>query len=151
MINLEQLEVLLTSRESEHFECKEAKNRYDFEKLVEYCVALANEGGGKMVLGVTDHVPHKVVGSQAFPNPESTAAAIGDRIHLKIVGYELQHANGRVVLFEVPSRPKGLPIPDKGRYLMRSGNTLAPMGPDRLKQILDELSWISARKCVPEL
>jgi len=138
-ISLEHLELLLTSRESEHFECKEAKARYDFEKLVNYCVALANEGGGIFALGITDHVPRTVVGSQAFKKPEETAASICDRIHLKIVGYDLQHPNGRVVVFEVPPRHKGTPIHYKGRYLMRSGDTLAPMGADRLKQILDEV------------
>ena len=46
--------LLLARSESEHVEFKEAKNRYDFEELVGYRVALANEGGGRMALGVTD-------------------------------------------------------------------------------------------------
>lgn len=137
-INLDQLDALLASRESEHFECKEAKNRYDFEELVDYSVALANEGGGFMVLGVTDKVPHVVVGSQAFPAPASIAASVSDRIHLKVMGYELIHTDGRVVIFEVPSRHKGTPVQYKGRFLMRSGDTLAPMSADQLRRILDE-------------
>ena len=50
-----------TRSENEHLEFKEAKNRFDFEKLVGYCVALANERGGKMILGVSDKLPRKVV------------------------------------------------------------------------------------------
>ena len=43
---VEQLDALLMVRsEDEHLEFKAAENRYDFEELVDYCVALANEGG----------------------------------------------------------------------------------------------------------
>ena len=65
---LEQLEDLLKSPEHEQFECKEAKTQYKFERLVQYCVALANEGGGRLILGVTDKTPHEIVGSNAFKN-----------------------------------------------------------------------------------
>src|SRR3972149_925097 len=68
---VQQLELWMQARESEHFEFKEAKQRYDFEELVDYCVALANEGGGKMVLGVTDKVPRSVVGTKSFDIPEA--------------------------------------------------------------------------------
>jgi len=55
--DLAQLQTWLNAGEDEHLEFKEAKNRYDFEELVKYCVALANEGGGTMILGVTDKRP----------------------------------------------------------------------------------------------
>jgi ATP-dependent DNA helicase RecG len=57
---LHQLELWLHAKETEHIEFKEAKQRYDFEELVKYCVALANEGGGKMILGVTRSDPFHV-------------------------------------------------------------------------------------------
>jgi ATP-dependent DNA helicase RecG len=38
----------MNSKENEHLEFKEAKGGYEFEKLVKYCVAIANEGGGRM-------------------------------------------------------------------------------------------------------
>ena len=41
-------------RESEHLEFKEAKNQFDTTRLFRYCVAIANEGGGKLILGVSD-------------------------------------------------------------------------------------------------
>ena len=45
---LEQLETWMQAdSEDEHLEFKEGKTSYAFEKLVKYCVALANEGGGK--------------------------------------------------------------------------------------------------------
>ncbi len=71
MINLEILEKwLLTPTETEQLEFKEAKNQFDSIKLLKYCVALANEGGGYIVLGVTDKRPRQVVGSQAWSTEE---------------------------------------------------------------------------------
>ena len=55
----------LLAPEGSHFEFKEAKTNYHFEKLVDYCVALANEGGGKFILGATDKRPRVIVGSAA--------------------------------------------------------------------------------------
>ncbi len=43
----EQLQHWMDAKEDEHLEFKEAKNNFHFEKLVDYCVALANEGGGR--------------------------------------------------------------------------------------------------------
>jgi len=130
--------LLLARSESEHIEFKEAKNRYDFEELVGYCVALANEGGGRMVLGVTDRLPRRVVGTKAFTVPERTVAGIHERIRLKVGWEEVQHSDGRVLIFEVPSRPQGQPIHYGGRYLMRAGSDIAPMSPDCLKRIFAE-------------
>lgn len=138
-MTLEELEVLLNARsEDEHLEFKEAKGKYEFEILVDYCVALANEGGGRFVLGVTNTPPRKVVGTKAFDIPERTVGGIYERIHLKIVWNEVMHPDGRVLVFEVPSRPKGQPVQYKGRYLMRAGEELVPMTPDQLKKIFAE-------------
>jgi predicted HTH transcriptional regulator len=59
--------------EHQHLEFKEAKNQFDSRKLSEYCVALANEGGGVLLLGVADEPPRKVVGTQAFPDTVAAA------------------------------------------------------------------------------
>ena len=66
MLTHRSLDDLLSNKEDEHLECKEAKHHFDFEKLVKYCVALANEGGGQIVLGVTDEPPRRVVGSDGI-------------------------------------------------------------------------------------
>ncbi|MBF6594437.1 MAG: ATP-binding protein [Thermaceae bacterium] len=65
---LEQLETWMQSRENERLEFKEAKNNFHFEKLVKYCCALANERGGKIILGVGNKMPRQVVGTSAFEN-----------------------------------------------------------------------------------
>jgi ATP-dependent DNA helicase RecG len=139
MMTLDELNALLNARsESEHVEFKEAKQRFDFEKLVAYCVALANEGGGRMVLGVTDLPPRQVVGTAAFDVPERTVNGIYERIHMKITWEELAHPHGRVLVFHVPPRPIGHPVHYDGRYWMRAGSDLAPMSPDQIKRIVAE-------------
>jgi ATP-dependent DNA helicase RecG len=75
----EQLQHIMESREDEHLEFKEAKAAFEFEELVQYSVALANEGGGRMVLGVTNKQPRKIVGSQAFQDLERTKLGLLSR------------------------------------------------------------------------
>ena len=44
----------LEEEEGSRFEFKEAKTAYHFGELGKYCAAIANEGAGKMILGVTE-------------------------------------------------------------------------------------------------
>ena len=72
MITLETLDRwLIVPAETENLEFKEAKQQFNKVDLLRYCVALANEGGGYLVLGVTNKPPRRVVGSQAFPSQNS--------------------------------------------------------------------------------
>lgn len=136
--SLSQLQNWMASKEDEHLEFKEAKQNFHFDKLVKYCAALANEGGGRMVLGVTDKIPRQIVGCQIFQPLERTKAGLIERLRLRIEGEEINHPDGRVVVFHVPSRPIGMPIQIEGAYWMRSGEDLTPMTPDMLKRIFDE-------------
>jgi len=138
MVSLDRLQQWLISKEDEHLEFKEAKTSFHFEELVKYCVALANEGGGTIVFGVTDRIPRVVVGSQAFKELDRTKAGLIDRLHLRIEATALEHRDGRVPVFEVPPRPLGVPIQYKGAYWMRGGEGLVPMTPDKLKRIFEE-------------
>lgn len=133
-----QIDGWLGERENERLELKEAKRRFDFEKLVKYCAALANEGGGSIILGVTDKRPRRVVGTQAFRNLERTKAGLTERLHLRIDAEEVEHRDGRVVVFTAPSRPLGMPISVEGSYWMRAGENLVPMTLDQLRRILEE-------------
>src|SRR5271168_2584019 len=115
----QQLQKWLNAREDEHLEFKEAKANFHFEKLVKYCAALANEGGGSIVLGVTDRRPRRVVGSQAFLDLERTKAGLIDKLRLRIEAEEIKHPNGRVVVFTAPAHPIGVPVSVDGAYYMR--------------------------------
>lgn len=138
-VTLSDLEQLLTEPEGERLEFKEAKTNFHFDKLVEYCAALANEGGGKVPLGVTDARPRTVAGSTAFSGPGRTVSGIMERLRIRVVASELAHPNGRVLVFEVAARPVGTPIAAGGRHLARSGDTLRVMTQEELREIMDEL------------
>lgn len=135
----EDLRELLTIRsENEHVEFKEAKGGFHFEKLVDYCVALGNEGGGYIVFGVTDKHPRRIVGTQAFLEPERTVGGIYECLRIKVRCHEFTLPEGRVLVFQAPSRPRGGWYDHDGRILMRAGESLVTMSPDRLKEILAE-------------
>ena len=95
---------------------------------------------GRIILGVTDKVPRTVVGSQAFQDLERTKAGLIERLRLRVDAEEIQHPNGRVLVFQVPSRPIGMPIQYEGAYWMRGGEDLIPMTPDLLQRIFAEAS-----------
>lgn len=139
-VSIDELHTWMNAREDECLEFKEAKTQFHFEKLVKYCVALANEGGGKMILGVTDRQPRTVVGSRAFPDLERTKAGLIERLRLRLEVEEIQHPDGRVLVFQVPPRPIGVPIQYEGAYWMRGGESLIPMTPDQLQRIFAEAS-----------
>jgi len=137
--SIEFLEHLIRQKpEDEHLEFKEAKFRFDFELLVKYCCALANERGGKIILGVTNKRPRRIVGTSSFANLQRTKSGLIERLHIRIDAEEVIHPDGRVLVFHVPSRPIGQPIQYKGAYWMRRGEDLVPMLPDMLKRIFDE-------------
>lgn len=136
---------LSLAREDEHLEFKEAKNQYDLTKLFKYCVALANEGGGHLILGVVDAKPRRVVGSQAFLNTNDIKSKILDKLNFRVDVEDFGHADGRVLIFHIPARPLGTAYQFEGAYLMRSGEDLVPMSEDRLRAIFAEgkPDWIS--------
>lgn len=144
-ITPEQIDLWLSVRsETQNLEFKEAKTQYDNKKLYRYCVALANEGGGFFVLGVTDKQPREVVGSQAFSDPVAMAEKLFTAVGFRVDIQEVQHPDGRVVVFQTPSRPKGTAYHFEGSYLMRSGEALVPMSEDQLRRIFAEgqPSWL---------
>jgi ATP-dependent DNA helicase RecG len=135
---IEKLEELMTFQEGENLEFKVAQRSYHFEKLVKYCAALANEGGGKFVLGVTDKRPRSVRGSQAFPQPERTRSDLIEQLHLNVDFSIVNHPRGRVLIFHVPTHPIGSPIKYKGIYWQRQGDRLIAMSEDRLRDVFAE-------------
>ncbi|MFT4929445.1 MAG: ATP-dependent DNA helicase RecG [Phenylobacterium sp.] len=124
--------------ESQKLEFKEAKKQFDNKKLYKYCVALANEGGGHLLLGIADKLPRNIVGSQAFGNIIDMAAKLFKAVGFRVDIEEVLHLDGRVVVFSIPSRPKGTAYHYEGAYLMRSGEELVAMSEDHLRKIFAE-------------
>jgi predicted HTH transcriptional regulator len=129
---------LQASSEHERLEFKEAKAQFDNRRLCEYCVALANEGGGHLLLGVSDKPPRSVVGTQAFDNPVAMAEKLFQAVGFRVDIEEVAHPDGRVLVFHIPPRPRGTAYHLEGKYLMRAGASLVPMSEDQLRRIFAE-------------
>jgi ATP-dependent DNA helicase RecG len=135
---LEELDAWLSEPEAERLEFKEAKSNFHLETLARYCAALANEGGGKIIFGVTDRRPRRVVGSTAIAEPGRAVASLIHRLGIQVTSEEIHHANGRVLVFHVPPRPVGVPIQCDGVFWSRAGDELRPLSQDRLRRVFQE-------------
>jgi len=133
--------------EHQHLEFKEAKKQFDFDKLCKYCVALANEGGGNLLLGIADKPPRPVVGTEAVNDLIGMAEKLFHTLGFRVDVEEVHHPDGRVIVFHIPSRPRGTAYHLDGAYLMRSGEELAPMSEDQLRRIFaeGEPDWLEER------
>lgn len=95
---LEELAIWMAApQETPGLEFKKAENQYDSTKLFKYCVGIANEGGGKLVLGVTNDLPRQVKGTNAINDPAGMEKRILDKLRFRVAIEELAHPDGRVV------------------------------------------------------
>ncbi len=142
------LQQILDGLEGEHFEFKEWKTKDDFDGLTKYACALANEGGGKMVLGVSDQRPRKIVGTSVWPQFEVTRKSLNQRIHLTTQWEEFQAPSGRVLVITVPRHAYGLPAAWDRRAWMRDNDSLVALSEARRKVIWEEIGRdYSAEPC----
>jgi ATP-dependent DNA helicase RecG len=131
--------------EHQRLEFKEAKVQFDSNKLYKYCVALANEGGGHLLLGIEDEPPRKVVGTAAFNDPVEMEGKLFRTLGFRVEIEEVQHPDGRILIFHIPPRSRGSVYDYEGSYWMRAGQSLVPMSEDRLRVIFAEgqPDWLS--------
>ena len=140
------LEDLIATWENEVVEFKQAGNDYDTDKIGEYFSALSNEANLRsadrawLVFGISNKT-RTVVGSDYRPDPErlhglknQIAQGTEPSITFRNI-HVLQHAQGRVVLFEIPPAPRGIPIAWKGHYFSRAGESRTSLGLDKLDEI----------------
>ena len=145
-------------REHEIVEFKEAKTGKHFDDIGKYFSALCNEAnlkGGRsawLVFGVNDS-DKSIVGSQFRLNrddldslkPEIAKHTTGRLSFIEI--YELFLPEGRVVLFEIPAAPKGIPIAWKGHYYGRDGEELNALNLEEVERIRSQVQsedWSAA-------
>ena len=143
------LDELLNAKEGEQFQFKEAKNRFDYGEAVRCCCALANGGGGKLVFGISDKRPRKVVGSIAFNQPERTRKGLIEKLKV-MVDFQLYYQDDRrVLVFDVASRPLGLPVQIDGVAWWYEGDSLIPMPEEIRRKIYEETGFdFSSSICV---
>ncbi|MCD6582533.1 MAG: putative DNA binding domain-containing protein [Desulfuromusa sp.] len=138
-------ELLAQPAETEWLEFKAAKSNVDFKKLGQYFSALSNEANlkgktaGWLVFGVNDK--HEVVGTQ-YRAKRASLDKLKNEIANKTTHrltfveiHELVHTKGRVLLFEIPPAPRGIPIAWEGHYYGRDGESLGPLNLVELEQI----------------
>ena len=135
MTTPEQFQAWLTGVEGRRLELKTAAGGFHFEELVKYCVALGNEGGGTILLGVSDTRPRRVLGTPAFAEPGRTEAGLFQRLRQHIPVEEYSHEGKRVLIVHVPSRLPGTAWQYKGSFWMRAGDALVPMTDEQLRRI----------------
>ena len=140
------LDGLIATWENEVVEFKQAGNDYDSDKIGEYFSALSNEANLRvvdrawLVFGVHNK-SRAVVGTDYRLDPErlqSQKGQIAQSTEPSITFREihvLKHPAGRVILFEIPPAPRGIPIAWKGHYYARAGESRAPLGLDKLDEI----------------
>lgn len=157
------IEQLKKLRESENkVEFKSAQHNFSFagsehreqsdrrKCFLGYIVALCNEGGGTLVLGMADEHPHSVVGT------DFAAGLIGnledevyERLQIRVHIEELFDKAGlRVLVTHIPSRPPGRTMKFEGVPLMRTGESLRNMSDEEVFAILSEQEKdFSAKVC----
>jgi ATP-dependent DNA helicase RecG len=140
-------------RESEdRVEFKEAKNNFPWNGgkhtdqkerrkcYLGYIVALANEGGGLLIFGMKDNLPHNVVGTDfAQGSIGKMEDEVYEKLSIRIHIHELFDENNlRVIVTEIPSRPVGRLLKFEGVALMRTGDSLRNMSDEEMFNILSE-------------
>ena len=152
---LTQLNDLIARWEGEVVEFKRAGDGFSLHDIGKYFSALANEanlhnqGSAWLVFGV-DNKTRSVVGTDFRPEPDrlqglkhQIAQGTQPSITLRNI-HELQDAGGRVLLFEIPPAPRGMPIAWQGHYYSRSGESLDSLGLDKQDEIRQQtmaLDW----------
>ena len=150
MTTLKEL-TLLRERE-DHVEFKRAKHNYPFAGgqktdpkerrrcVLGYIVALANEKGGRLVLGMEDAYPHQITGSDFAENAIGALEdEIYERLHIRVRTEELyDEHNNRVLVINIPSRPIGKALRFEGVPLMRIGDSLREMDDAEYFSIISE-------------
>ena len=140
------LNVLIATWENEVVEFKQAGKDYSTDDIGKYFSALANEANLRsvepawLVFGVHDK-SRQVIGTDYRPEADrlqSLKHQIAQNTEPSITLREihvLHHQQGRVVFFEIPAAPCGIPIAWKGHYYARAGESLASLGLDKLDSI----------------
>ncbi len=111
--------------------------------ILGYVIALCNEGGGSLVIGMEDAYPHKVVGTKQ--NEGSIGQLESDiyrdteiRPHVYELYENPELKQGRVLVIDVPSRPIGVVFKYEDVPLMRVGEELKPMSDEVYLKIIQE-------------
>jgi len=134
-----QLHQLLTADETEGLEFKKALPSR--KEVAEYAVGIGNEGGGWLVMGVTDRRPRRIVGieEQSAADLQKLRDSVMDAAGIRVEPQLVRTVEGVVVALKIPARPRGqIFFTRSGKYLMRTGEGLRAMTPVEIEKIRRE-------------
>lgn len=141
-------ELISLPAETEIVEFKEAKNNFDLNKLGKYFSALSNEANlnnkssAWLVMGVKND--HTIVGTSYRTNRkdlDSLKGEIANKTLNRITFVEIHEIitnEGRVLLFQVPPAPRGVPLSFDGHYYGRDGEELVPLNLEEIERIRNQ-------------
>ena len=145
---------ILKLKENENVEFKSATETISIKGVSDkprssvhaYCVALGNEGGGKLILGVSND--KDIVGTNAITekNVEKVKEQIFSLLGARIEVYISHIESKRVVIIDIPGRPVARVFKYHGRALMRVGEELRDMDDETYRRILLEADDFSSQK-----
>lgn len=140
--------------ETEIIEFKEAKNDFHFDKIGKYFSALSNEANlkgkseGWLIFGI-ENKERIITGSNYRVESRAALDSLKGEVAKKtnnritfIDIYELEVNNRRVVMFQIPSAPKGIPISWDGHYYGRDGEELSPLNLEEIERIRSQATRI---------
>ncbi len=141
-------ELMSLPGETEVVEWKEAKNGFDFRKIGKYFSALSNEANLKnkksawLIFGIKNS--KDIVGTKFRKNRvdlDSLKSEVAQKTTTNISFleiYEIEKEGKRIILFEIPPAPQGIPIAWSGHFYARDGEVLAPLGIDKIERIRNQ-------------
>ena len=133
---------LLGNWEDEVVEFKSGGKGFSSDEIGKYFSALSNEANLRgleaawLVFGVHNKT-RKIIGTDYDVSPDAVNRSGGIKYQITQSTnpavcfrsiHELDMPDGRVVMFEIPSAPRGIPIAWKGHYYARSGENLMALG-----------------------
>ena len=145
-------EELRSTSENETVEFKEAKENFDLNTLGKYFSALSNEANlqgvrcGWLVFGVNDKT-RGVVGTYYRNDPkklQSLKHEIAQKTTVNLTFsnvFELEVEGKRVILFEIPAAPQGVPIAFDGHFYGRDGESLVALNLQEIEAIRSQRSY----------
>ena len=137
------LDTFLTKQEDEVLEFKEAKKGLQTDELRKYVSALSNEANLRrkdcawLIYGVSDKIPRKAVGTE-YQIPvklkQDIACSMTAGLTIREI-YETERDGKRILLFQIPAAPTGIPIAWNGHYYGRNGESTSALSIDKIEEI----------------
>lgn len=136
--------------ETEWIEFKEAKNDFHFDDMGRYFSAISNEANlkgqqyGWLIFGIHDKKRH-IVGTR-YREDRAKLESLKHEIARQTTNnitfieiHELGLPEGRVLMFQIPAAPQGVPIAWKGHYFGRDGESLSALNIQEIETIRQQL------------